>query len=128
MATGGGDYFTLSAKAAGDLSANQYQFVRWSDADTVNISSHDAAEDWVGVLQNKPNAAGRSATVQYAGETKIMASGNLTVNDLITTNGSGRATAATSGDMVMGRVLETAGADGDIVRMLILPFFTGNLS
>lgn len=128
MSTSGADYFTLSAKAAGDLSANQYLFVRWSAADEVNISSLDSAEDWAGVLQNKPNAAGRAATVQYAGETKIMVSGSLTVNDLVTTNGSGRATSASSGDMVMGRILEAPGADSDIVRMLILPFYTGNLA
>lgn len=128
MAAGGGDYFTLSAKAAGDLTGAQYHFVRYSAADTVNISSQDAAEDWVGVLQNKPNAAGRAATVQFAGETKITAGGSLTVNDLITTNGSGRAAAATSGDMIMGRVQETAAADGDVIRMLIMPFFSGNLA
>lgn len=128
MASSGGDYFTLSAKSVGDLSAKQYHFVRFSAADEISVGSFDAAEDWAGILLNKPNAAGRAATVQFAGESKIVAGGSLTVNDLITTKGDGRAQAATSGDMVIGRVLETAANDGDVVRMIIMPFFTGNLA
>jgi len=128
MATGGGDYFTLSAKANADLSAKQYHFVRWAAADTVDQASHSAAQDFAGVLQNKPSASGRGSTVMFAGETKITAGGSLTVNDLIAANGSGRAAAAGSGDMIVGRVLETASADGDVVRMLLMPFFNGNVS
>ncbi len=118
----------ITHKAAADLSGKQYHFLRYSAADTVNQSSLSSAEDFAGVLQNKPNAANRAATVIVGGETKITAGGALTVNDLVTTNGSGRAAAAASGDMVMGRVLETAGADGDRVRMLLMPFFTGDLA
>lgn len=128
MASSGGDYFTLSAKSVGDLSAKQYHFVRFSAADEISVGSFDAAEDWAGILLNKPSAAGRAATVQFAGESKIVAGGSLTVNDLITTKGDGRAQAATSGDMVIGRVLETAANNGDVVRMVIMPFFTGNLA
>ena len=128
MAAGGGDYFTLSAKAAGDLSANQYHFVRFSAADEVNVASLNTAEDWAGVLQNKPAAAGRAATVMWIGETKITAGGALTVNDLVTTNGSGRAASAGDTHAVFGRILETAAADGDVVRMLLFPFYSGTIS
>lgn len=125
------EYGTIAAithKAAADISGAQYHFMRYTAGDTVNISSLATAEDYAGVLLNKPDAANRAATVAVAGETKITAGGALTVNDLVTTNGSGRAAAATSGDFVMGRVLETAGANGDVVRMLLMPFFTGDLA
>lgn len=121
-----GNYHAITHKAAADLSAQQYHFVRYSAADTVNVASNAADEAMAGVLQNKPDAANRAATVAKMGETKITAGGALTVNDLITTNGSGRAAAAASGDHIMGRVLETAGADGDVVRMWLMPYFNGS--
>jgi hypothetical protein len=129
MATGGNDLRTETKLAAADLSAKQYHFVRLSAADTVNQASHSAGEDNFGVLQTKPAAANRQCTVGVEGFSKVTAGGSLTVNDLITTNGSGRAAAAASGDMVMGRVLQTAGGDGDIVRCQVFaPYFTGDLA
>lgn len=122
---GFGEVMALSASAAADLSAAQYHILRWTGAGTVNIASHAAATavlGAMGVLQNKPGN-GQAATVGYFGESKVVAGGALTVNTLITNNGSGRAAAAGSGDIVVGRVLDTAGADGDVVRALIFPTF-----
>lgn len=121
-----GEFSAITHKAAADLSAAQYHFLRYSAADTVNVASNAVDEAMAGVLINKPDAVNRAASVAVRGEVKITAGGALTVNDLITTNGSGRAAAATSGDYIMGRVLETAGADGDIVRMRLEPYFNGS--
>lgn len=125
MAEHGDILHTLTAQAAGDLSGKQFHFLRWSAVNQVNQASQAVAQDFAGVLMNKPAAAGRAATVAALGEVKITAGGALTVNDLISTNSSGRAAAAASGHWVAGRVLETAGADGDVVRMLLIPHFTG---
>lgn len=123
-----GDMMVQTAKANADLSAKEWHFVRWSAAATVDQASLSSAEDFAGVLQNKPNAANRHASVAYLGVTKIVAGGSITVNDLITTNGSGRAAAAGSGDMVAGRALTGAGGDGDVINMVLNPYFTGDLA
>jgi hypothetical protein len=121
--------FTRAAQANADLRNFQYKFLRNDGAGTVNVASHaaGAGTTLVGVLQNKPNS-GQAATIGVMGESKVVAGGALTVNTWITTNGSGRAAAATSGDNVIGMVLETAGADGDVVRAMIHPaWFNGNI-
>ena len=108
-------------KAAADLSAKQYHFVRVSAAQTVNQASEAVSQQNFGVLINKPAAADAAAAVCYFGETPVVAGGSLTVNVLITTNGSGRAAAAGSGDTVMGRALTAAGANGEQIRALVFP-------
>ena len=119
--------FTRTASANADLRLFQYKFVRATGAGTVSVASNAAglATTLVGVLQNKPNS-GQAATIAVTGESKVVAGAALTVNTWITTNGSGRAAAAASGDNVVGTVLETAGADGDVVRAMIHPPFPFN--
>jgi hypothetical protein len=57
--------------AAADLSNYQYRVVRLSAAKNVNVASNNLGSSAVGlaigVLQNKPAAAGRAATVAQAG-------------------------------------------------------------
>lgn len=118
-----GEQYTLTAKADADLSAAQHHIVRLTGALTTNIASHATNSAMAGVLQNKPAAANRGATIAYDGLSKVVAGGSVTVNAWLTCNGSGRATAAGSGDMVCGRALEAAGADGEkITALLYKPF------
>ncbi len=116
MARQGKSFYELSANAAADLSGKQYHFVRLSAADAVNQSSDAADRDFAGVLQNKPQA-NEAATVRRGGIQKVVAGASGSVHALITTNGSGRATAVLSGSnsLVVGRYLEAPGADGNIV-------------
>lgn len=111
---------TMTLEAAADLSAIQYHFVRLSAANKTNLASEAAHSSLMGALINKPKS-GEFATIGYGGEGKITAGGALTAGDILTTNGSGRAAVVTSGQMAAGRCLETAGADGDIVRVLFFP-------
>ena len=76
----------------------------------------------LGVLQNGPKV-GEAMTIAYSGLSKLVAGGALSANGIVTTNGSGRAAAVTSGDMAIGRVLEAAGANGDVVTALLFPPF-----
>lgn len=118
-----GEMMVHSARASADLRTRQYHLVRYTAAGEVNISSHAAAtmlNGPIGVLQNKPNS-GQAASVAYLGQSKVTAGGAVSVNVLITTNGSGRATAAASGDIVIGRAQEAASQDGDEIRALIFP-------
>jgi hypothetical protein len=107
-------------KAGADLSVKQYHFVRASADHVCNQASLATASSLLGVLQNKPKTD-EAATIAYFGESKVVAGGAITANVLITSNSSGRAAAAASGDMICGRALEAAGADGEVINALIFP-------
>lgn len=105
-----------------DARTNQYHIMRADAAGITDVASNPGGDgnEVIGVLQNKPNS-GQAATIAYLGETKVVAgNATVTVNALLTTNGSGRAVDATSGDFVVGQALEaTSGGDGEIIRMLL---------
>lgn len=123
-----GQYLTFTAKAAADLKDEQYHIMRASTWRTgipneVNIASNAAATSAlgaIGVLMNNPDS-GQAASIAYLGEVKVVAGGAITAGVLITNNSSGRATAAVSGDILVGRALEAAGANGETIRALIQP-------
>ena len=100
------------------IGATRYIFVEAVGARQAVMASRPTSTCLLGVMQNDP-AVGEAMTIAYAGPSKVVAGGALTANALITTNTSGRAAAVTSGDMVAGRVLEAAGADGDVVSALL---------
>lgn len=70
----------------------------------------------LGVLITDPRTNDHGAVVM-AGITKVIAGGAITAGDLITTNTSGRAAAAGSGDIVMGQALTAAGANGEFITI-----------
>lgn len=113
---------TMTLEAAADLSAIQYHFVRLSAANKTNLASQAANSATLGVLLNKPKS-GEFASIGYFGEGKITAGAAITAGDVLTTNGSGRAAVVTSGSLQMAcaRALETAGADGDIIKAVFFP-------
>lgn len=112
---------SMTMKAAADLSANRYQIMRFAGERLVNVASHAAAAATLspaGILENTPTS-GQNATITYAGITKVMAGGSLTVNTWFTNNGSGRAAAVASGDNAVGIALTGASADGDVITARI---------
>lgn len=115
--------FETTAKADVDLSAVQYHILRNTGARTTNIASYNAGENGAGILQNKPKAD-EHATIRFGGRSFVVAGAAITANAYFTTNGSGRAIAASSGQFVYGRTLETAAADGDKVECVVnIPWF-----
>lgn len=120
-----------SLKPAVDLSQCQYHIMRLvNGVDTVNIASESVWPGMVGILRNKPSGIGRGgATIGLIGEGKVCVGAAISsVMTWFTCNGSGRAIAASSGDMTAGKVLETATADGQFVRCLeVIPFRLGAL-
>lgn len=111
---------SISLPAAADLSAAQFKLV------TVNASGQAALANTtalvVGVLQNKPTAAGQAATVAFAGVSKVLAAGNITAGARVTADANGNAIAATTaGDAVLGVALAGA-ASGDLFPVLINPY------
>lgn len=115
-----GEQICIGLVADADLSPNQFQVVRVTAAGKCNVASQNSVYRACGVLQNNPTS-GRAATVAVVGETKAMAGAAIAnVGVPISHNGSGRVIAATSGLAVIGFNLEAAGADGDIIRMLLM--------
>lgn len=107
----------ISLPAAADLSAAQYKIV------TVNSSGQaalaNATSTVVGVLQNKPSAAGRVATIADRGVSKVVAGAAITAGARVTSDASGNAVAASiAGDAVLGIAL-TGAASGDVFPVLI---------
>lgn len=113
---------TFTSQAAADLSAKQYHLVRLSAAGQVNISSLATTSAGCGVLVNKPTS-GQFASVRYGGIDYVVYGAATSANAWITCNGSGRAIAAGSGDMVYGRAIAAASQDGDTIKTLLFPPF-----
>ena len=114
--------FTHTLKAAGDLSTKQYYFMKLDAAGDVTVPT--AATDIpCGVLQNKPDAAGKAAEIMSLGISKISQDADLAVGDLIGTSADGQAAKKTVGTdtthYVVGQLLEDGGAAAAIGSALI---------
>lgn len=95
--------------AGADLSAKQFTFVigNTTDRTVVNATDGQAAD---GVLINDP-ISGAAATVVTAGRVIVeVGTGGLTAGDLVASDANGEAIEATTGDIVVGKALETAAA------------------
>jgi hypothetical protein len=75
------DTLDISLKAAGDISAYQYCFVKLTADNTVNVCGD--GEQAIGVLQNKPTVAGQAARVRVMGVTRIVGGETLAFGDKI---------------------------------------------
>lgn len=109
----------ISIPASGDLSASQYCFVHMNSSQQLAVSG--VAGNPLGVLQDKPAAAGRPGSVAIAGVTKVRAGGAITQGNEVVVGANGYAVAAgTDAENIMGIALETM-ASGGIYPMLIQP-------
>lgn len=111
----------ISLKAAADLSALQFYFVKLDSSGDVVVCA--AATDVpVGVLQNEPTS-GQTAEVLVLGVSKINSDAALSIGNLIGTASDGQADAKTPGsdtsEYVVGRVLEASGAAGGYATAMI---------
>lgn len=98
--------FRFTLPAAADLSALQYTFVDVNSSGQAAAGANDGRA--VGVLQNKPNAAGKSATIMKSGISKVVAGGTVTAGDDITMDTGGVAITAESTARRLGVALTTA--------------------
>ena len=121
---------TVTFKAYADLSTYQYCFVKLSSSMTVTYA--DANGDLgVGILVNKPTAAGYDADVftLVGGICPVRAGAAFSYGQLLTADADGEAIAASDNDTVMAIALESAGAADDIVEcMIISPRTCSNVS
>lgn len=112
----------ITLKAAADLSAKQYHFVK-VDSSGDAAACTGATDRPVGVLQNKPTAAGQTCEIVVIGVTKISSDAALTEGTLIGTSADGQADAKTPGtdttEYVVGQMLTETGAAGVIGTALV---------
>lgn len=112
--------------ANADLSTKQFYCVKpATTAPQVQVCTVDG-EVFLGVLQNKPAAAGRSAEVMGIGVTKVVASEAMTYGSTWGTASDGRGkvveasiTGADVGDYAAGIVLGAAAAAGDLASVTV---------
>lgn len=99
------------------LATKQYYVVK-QDTDGTMILAGANGTGIVGVLQNKP-AIGAAALVRFAGTSKVVCSGTISVGAWVTSASGGTVVATTSDhDVVLGRYLGTAAAaTGDIIEV-----------
>lgn len=101
---------TVSISAGADLSAAQYKAV-------VVAGTIAADSTAIGLLQNKPAASGRHATVGYAGQMKAYAGAAISAGARVAVTTSGWVITATSADIsggfAVGKALEAA-SSGDL--------------
>jgi hypothetical protein len=114
---------SVTLEASGDLSDYQYYLVKSGTGErrvSVNTSAGGAV---VGVLQNKPDAVGAAATVAISGVVPVIAGDAIDAMAQVTSDSSGRVVAYSETDVIVGRALQAATAAGDIISVLLQPYY-----
>ena len=110
----------ISLPASADLSASQYCFVSINTSGQVELSG--AAGNAAGILQNKPEAAGRAAEVLIAGVSKLVCGASaIRAGYNLASAASGQGAEATTGDFRLGLIIETASNVNEIATVLFSP-------
>lgn len=113
---------TITLKAGADLSTHQYKCMKL-DANGDAVVTAAATDIPVGILQNKPDAAGKAAELMVIGVSKVNQDADLAIGDLIGTAADGQLAKKTPGTdlthYVIGLLLEDAGAAAGIGTALI---------
>lgn len=112
---------SITRPAAADLSALQYTIVELNATNQVAASTTEV-EPKLGILMNKPSAAGQAAEVAINGSVvKCIALGTTAEGDWLTAGADGHAeVTVTDLDEVVGYAL-TAGVDGDLIEVVVAP-------
>lgn len=99
--------------ASGDLSANQFHFMDIDSAGQAAACGDGA--NAVGVLQNKPDAAGVAATIWGPGSiSKVVAAETIAMGANVASDANAEAVAAATGDYVVGKCV----AGGDAAELI----------
>jgi hypothetical protein len=94
--------------ASGDLSASQFFFVTLNGSAQVAVAGANVSV--IGILQDKPTAAGQGCNVGYLGKSKLKLGGTVTVNDKVASDASGKGVKATAASVSAGTPEPLAGS------------------
>lgn len=117
----------ITVEANADLSASQFTAVKFVAGPSGGVQARAALaaanERAIGVLQNKPNAAGVGAVVRIGGTTKLKVDGSgtaIVAGDALKADASSRGVkAATDKDKVIAIAMEPSSAANDVIEALI---------
>lgn len=116
------DNLDVPCKAAGAV--GKFYFVELSTSAADTVDECNAATDRAhGVSQKSASAAGESLGVRIQGITKVVAGAAISLGAEVGTTAAGKAiTKSAAGQRVRGIALEAAGADGDIISILLVDY------
>lgn len=111
---------SIAIPANADLSASQFRIAVVNSSEKAAIAAAATAKI-IGVLYNKPAAADVAAQIAISGVARVTAGGVVAAGDLLTSDANGKAIATTTtGNVLIGRAL-TAGADTQLIEVLLAP-------
>lgn len=108
---------TITLPAAGDLSGSQYRVVKVNTSGQIELCTAGAKA--VGVLQDKPPAAGMAACVGICGVTKVYAVSGVAAGDQLEATTNGAADTHSAGEP-FGIALEDAPDSGGIITAVLI--------
>ena len=108
------------AQAAGaDLSGKLHYIVKLDTSGNVVLAAA-ASDSILGVIREEATS-GNPATVQFGGIAKVIAGGTITTGAAVTSDGSGKAVAASAGNRILGIALSPNIVSGDIISVALTP-------
>ncbi len=123
-----GKQITLEAGAS--LSSDQYKLVSLASDGQVDVTGATATNTPIGILQNKPSAAGTAAQIMIDGISKAIAGETIAAGELVgpSTDTAGRVgDADTTGDVIIGMAI-TGGDAGETISVLLFGGSGGEIS
>jgi hypothetical protein len=111
-------YQSFTKPANTDLSTKQYYAVDINSSGNVIVAA--AGSTFVGVLGNKPNAAGVPAEIMFSGVVPMVCGGTIATAAAVKIDSAGKAVAASSADKAIGRAMSD-GASSTIANILLQP-------
>jgi hypothetical protein len=115
--------YAVSAAASGDLSTKQYFLVKRHTVAGQCALVDGTGDIPLGILQNKPAAAGRAAEVVVLGRSKaqVEATTDIAIGDKLGPNTDGRLIVKTADKAVYCAIAEEAAtaATGDIITVMM---------
>jgi len=107
----------ITLKAAGDLSASQYEAMKMSAPLTVTVCSA-TTDSCIGILQNDPNAANEAAELGIGGRLKAKVGATVADGDRLGPAADGALDPVTADQLDWCAIALDDGADGDIIDVL----------
>lgn len=110
---------SITLEAGSDLSAGQYKAVNVASDEQIDLVAVKGAKV-LGILQDKPAAAGRAANVGVEGVSKVLAGAAVAAGVEVIVDATSRVIATDAADQyILGTALTTAAAAGDVIAVKI---------
>lgn len=109
----------ITREAAGDLSGSLFKFVKQAGATVTAVAA--ATDVALGVLQNKPDAAGKASAVMIDGISRVVAAEALSAGVDVYLSADGSVTATVQVGNSVGTTQDSCSGAGKLVSVLLKP-------